>query len=273
MIHSFHYYACYYALLCLLHYQQQQATALTIIIDGASTKEWATRDEYQRLMDSPGATSELVGASDPVFSSNDEQQLQPTRHLKERGSSLQKYCGPELMDVLDLVCNGRFYSGEYEPQEAPPVIKSKRFVGARFGRMRHMEPGIEFQDTGEQARQPDTAGIAQRRRKLGGTPEAQAWDLAAGYEPVAQHSLSTYDNSNPTNNNDEFKGSTNQHQPDTGFDVKMKTANVDDNRNIVSNSRANRNKLSSLYRRIRGATQDCCARACRLEELRPYCKP
>lgn len=282
MIHSFHYYACYYALLCLLHYQQQQAASLTIIIDGASTKEWATRDEYQRMMSSPGAASELVGASDPIISAasgsgDDDQLVQPTRHLKERGSSLQKYCGPDLMDVLDLVCNGRFYSGEYEPQEVPPVIKSKRFVGTRWGRARHMEAPSELQDTGEQARQPDTAGIAHRRRKLIDAPEAQAWQAAAGYPPASSgRSLSSYDNINPTNNdnvNDEFKININQQQPDrSNFDVKLK-ADVDDNRNLVSNSRENRNKVSSLYRRIRGATQDCCARACRLEELRPYCKP
>ena len=64
MLHSIHhYYACYYALLCLLH-QQQQAASITIIIDGATTNEWATRDEYQRLVDSsqsPGEGRQVAG--------------------------------------------------------------------------------------------------------------------------------------------------------------------------------------------------------------------
>lgn len=48
MIHSLRYYICY-VLLCLLHQQLQLASSLTIIIDGATTNEWNTRDEYRRL--------------------------------------------------------------------------------------------------------------------------------------------------------------------------------------------------------------------------------
>lgn len=266
MLHSFHYYACYYALLCLLH-QQQQAASLTIIIDGATTNEWATRDEYQRLVGgaNPGSSSNLnpeVGASatneqqqqqqqnqqagfdsvsglggdggvggavsrhrlnsepSPIISASSsllnsninngdqqvlssssfepqsagdleaalerldlieeenkqlslrqkqlkqlelQQRLQiqqqipfnsnlnsgartindlvpigddredyedPLRRLKGRGSSKQVYCGRELMDVLELVCQGRYYNGESEPQIVNPTIKSKRFINS-----------------------------------------------------------------------------------------------------------------------------------------------
>lgn len=260
MLHSFHYYACYYALLCLLH-QQQQAASLTIIIDGATTNEWATKDEYQRLVSgtNPGgsvgnlntelgasATNEqqqqhsqagfdsvngfgggdggvggavprhrlnsepspIISASSSSLNSNnnngDQQVLSssfepqsagdleaaferldlieeedkqlslrqkqlkqlelqqrlniqkqiplnsnmgartindlvpigddreeyddPLNRLKERGSSKQVYCGRELMDVLELVCQGRYYAGESEPQVVDPTIKSKRFI-------------------------------------------------------------------------------------------------------------------------------------------------
>lgn len=331
MIHSFHYYACYYALLCLLHHHQQQAASLTIIIDGASTREWNTRDEYQRLVDSsqPGGPDEPVassrklaeppeffgarrtvpfasGAREPPEEEPLEQQQQqqqerqpgdkvgahqrdrprlaktgrpeadaagarslselmalgdqeldgaPIRHLQERGSTPQKYCGNELIDVLDLVCQGRYYSGEFEPQEAPILIKSKRFAA-------ELEPNTKQVDGGGHRQH---VGGAQRRRKLHVT-DAQTRETGYGL-------LSRYINNNNEENENDNNNTNNNNNDDINSNINNNNNNDGDiNRsNNVINSRAYRNK--TLYRRIRGASRDCCARACHLEELRPYCKP
>lgn len=333
MLHSFHYYACYYALICLLH-QQQQAASLTIIIDGATTNEWATRDEYQRLVGGAnlnpevGATrnepqpqhqqqqhhhdqqqqhnqqagfdltgtggdgaggaasrplnseqlspSPIISASSSsLLTSNnnngDQQQQQalsslslsssssssfepllagdletalerldlieeqrkqlllrqrqlqqlelqqrlniqqqispltninpstnnnilgartindlvpigddredfddPLRRLKERGSSRQKYCGRELMDVLELVCQGRYYAGESEPQIVNPTIKSKRFIdsdasftGSKFaGNNKIMLHELQLADQHDIADLQQQQPPVSRRRKL-----------------------------------------------------------------------------------------------------------
>lgn len=200
MLHSFQYYACYYALLCLLHHQQQ-AASLTIIIDGATTNEWATRDEYQKLVESssgpaPSDQAPALAGSGPAGGpppppqpqqlqqqQQEQQELAATptpeeelalaeqmhsQRLRMRATRPQYFCGKKLMEILELVCEGRFYSGESEPETVNPAIKTKRFVR--------------------------------------------------------------------------------------------------------NNDIRNKHSKMALYRRVRGASEECCSRPCYMEELKPYCK-
>lgn len=449
MLHSFHYYyACYYALLCLF-YQQQQAASITIIIDGATTNEWATRDEYQRLVDSSqrfsgaqpppppplgaqgpvdgrqertdGAGQRLLAAAlaserllangDPLgplalasptaelgqanansgapdyeapaghhrahlgpleelelaldrldlieqeqrqqqqrlnrlkpldqrangleapgvapgttvdghHSSSGQSRLQkqssndidtisksnsnnnnivgartlsdlvpigdddiedPLRRLKERGSSPQKYCGPRLMDVLELVCQGRFYGGESEPQIVNPTIKSKRFIGydrqQLLRRQQLLEAEAEPDDQDPQHRQPV---VVSRGRKLR-TLESDL-DADHGQDQAFKRDLADAADDNKSHNQQhqqqqQYLSPSHQQQQQQqifkpNIDYKQnKHSNDYFNANLIDQNVRNKHSKMSLYRRIRGASTDCCLRSCYLEELKPYCKP
>lgn len=165
MLHSLQYYACCYALLCLMH-QQQRAASLTIIIDGATTNEWATQDEYKRMLEASEqlelALSQQQQQPDQLEYQQDLDQPPPEppqssallaattatkpsapasasiRRLTERGSAPVQICGRPLMDTLELVCGGRFYNGANlgdlvsgEAKIAEPIIKAKRASRSR----------------------------------------------------------------------------------------------------------------------------------------------
>jgi hypothetical protein len=182
MLHSSssQYYACYYALLCLL-YHQQQALAVTILIDGATTNEWATKDEYRRLAvalsqaaaaaaaaaattTSPETAAELGAAGDGSGGARSLSELVPATDADfdddgpvnygggansggdsggggggggsgtgvgfgtTRRDTAKKYCGDRLVQALDVVCLGKYFNGDAQPEISEPVVKTKRSV-------------------------------------------------------------------------------------------------------------------------------------------------
>lgn len=117
MLHSFHYYACYYALICLLH-QQQQAASITIIIEGVKTNEWNTQDDYQRLIDQKADFNQPLS------------QLESSKaKIHTRESAPTKVCGRDFIDLIDVLCEGRYY----QPKVVEPTIKYRRNVNALAG--------------------------------------------------------------------------------------------------------------------------------------------
>jgi len=221
------------------------AYAVTIIIDGATTSEWATRDQYQRLMqqaasaqwasarggqpqiesgatgsgssggdefgpsealalgalaeqqlreaDAAGASAgaEQAGArslselaargDDEPDATRPQQSLVPddpldaleaalmARHdhtRREMGS--KRYCGPVLMDVLQLVCGNRFFDGR-EPVVSEPIIRNRRsaYGGADVGGAPQQQTGLVDAD-GQQQQQMLSVGRRRRLRTLEG---------------------------------------------------------------------------------------------------------
>lgn len=421
MLHSFHYYACYCALICFLHHQQQ-AASLTIIIDGATTNEWATRDEYQRLVNGQtGAASASVGRSEeeqqqqggdvaagelgfdgsvaldgggaaaaalprqlnseslaPISTTgnnngdlqqtsssslslsspfeaqtaedletalerldligeqrkqlqsrqrqlkqlelqqrlNIQQQVgakldlgsgqqfksgartindlvpigdqdldEPMRRLKERNSSAQRYCGKLLIDVLEVVCKGRYWNGESEPQIVNPIIKSKRFVDSDDSFAGFDSRQLHQQLVADQREQQLEQQPVSRRRKLRTLDETldapvnhndgvNVNTLKSINNRYLSSHLKSFENNidhqrqNPTNDNN-----TNNDHMNTKTDNTTNNSNqLTQQTSNLTNNRNNRHSKMALYRQIRGASGDCCKRPCYLEELKPYCQ-
>lgn len=408
MLHlsSLNYYACYYALLYLLH-QQQQALSVTIIIDGATTNEWATRDEYQRLVDggppeaqqagdggpaalaggshgvggtsagagggssgggsgaraSPSPSSPLSGeangneqsidrilhslggkidgeddansaATGPLQGSNlkadelgnaldqldlieRERKIQrqrldrlksleraaeegvvealahrsssakaqpaasaraakyagartisdlvaPTgdefdgpelgKHLVERDSP-KRYCGPALVDLLEIVCAGRYYAGDLKPQVVEPTIKTKRSVdyAEALAAELNERPSRRRLRTLQQHQRPQASSSS----SAGGAADGDG----AAPGPLGKQYISNNNENIITNKEYRINDGNNNHN-------QQYLSNIGNNPS-VSRSRQSQ---AARFRRIRGATSQCCARPCEVDELKAYCQ-
>lgn len=171
MQHSFHYYACYYALICFLH-QQPQAASITIIIDGVTTNEWNTRDEYQRLVDQAGQSPYANLNADSYIDDDDSLVGNGPRtktKINARESVAKKYCGTEFMDTIDVICESRYYSGQ--PQIAEPTIKTRRSrLGGPAKATAPLDDESDFTANGDQAGDGQATGNKRRFNRGFGRP-------------------------------------------------------------------------------------------------------
>lgn len=198
----------------------------------------------------PGAARKYTGAGARTISDlvpiRDEDLEDPSKHLVERETP-KKYCGVVLIDLLDFVCKSKFYTGESEPQVVNPVIKTKRSV-----------------DYAE-ALAADINGTSRRRRLRTLHQPAEA----GGGDPLASTPTPT---STPINSN---INSNNNHK---NKENRINYGNNNHNQQYLSNGANDPNvkswqSMTARYRRIRGATSQCCTRPCQVDELKPYCKP
>lgn len=308
MLHSLQYYACCYALLCLLH-QQQRAASLTIIIDGATTNEWATQDEYMRMLEAsndletalsqqqqqdqteqdleqqqPPPAPPLPFHSPGVSSSGGGSSAAAIRRLYERGSVPQRYCGKPLIEMLDLVCHGEFYGG---PQIAEPIIKSKRASRLRALSSSSSQSTSSFQSPPEQPpfsassaslssasslKQPPPIGVQSDTLELGDETNNYSAEQAGSRQSERNSRLQQIQMMLPAHLQAGGGGGSVQHsRQTTDNNNDGDTITINSNPLMTSKSRNRYNRMV-LSRRIRGASEECCKRPCDMETLRTYCK-
>lgn len=286
-----------------LNQQQQQPQQLGAHSEGQLAP--VSPDNRQPSVAAGGART----ISDLVPFTDDDLE-DPLRRLKERETP-RKYCGGQLIDVLDLVCQGRYYVNEYEPKIVNPTIKSKRSIDYANSdiandQLMMLDSSAASSSSSSSADAPGTlrgetkglpggsssgtgGQVSSRRTKLRtlarsvtlGRPASHSnadsdgdrGDRSASFINNGESSLrANYDNGN---NLDEPHNQQQQQQHYLStIDIQNHNQNQNHNHNHYNNGGPNvRNRHSKMaqYRRIRGASKDCCDRSCYLEELKPYC--